>query len=371
MSHITIDARIINSSTGRYVERLLHYLQEVDTVNRYTILVPEKDKDFFIPTADNFHMVVADFDQYSVAEQLGFKKLLDDIAPDLVHFCMPQQPVLYKGTVVTTFHDLTLLKTYMSDKNWLIYKTKQLIGRAVFKRVIAKSAQLITDSDYAKTELEAFDSRSVGKISTIHLAAEPANDGKQSIYELPFTQYLLYVGQQADYKNLRRLADAHQRLIKKYPDLGLVFVGRLAKDASINKQLFESKDYKNIVFTGFLPDEQRDWLYKHTSAYIFPSLMEGFGLPGLEAMSYGVPVVSSNATCLPEIYQDAAHYFDPNDTTDIARAIDDVLGNESLKKELIVKGYNQIKKYSWRRMAEQTHATYIKALETTNLPEQL
>jgi glycosyltransferase involved in cell wall biosynthesis len=84
-----------------------------------------------------------------------------------------------------------------------------------------------------------------------------------------------------------------------------------------------------------------------------------------------VPVVSSNATCLPEVYEHAAHYFNPNDTTDMARAINDVLSDESLKKDLVVKGYTQIKKYSWRRMAEQTHATYIEALATTNLPEQL
>ena len=370
MSHIAIDARIINSSTGRYVERLLHYLQGVDTVNRYSVLVLEKDKDFFIPTAKNFYIEVADFDQYSVAEQLGFKKLLDDLAPDLVHFCMPQQPVLYKGAKVTTFHDLTLLNTYNSDKNWLVFHVKQFVGKFVFKSVAKKSMYILTPSEFTKMALVDFSGIEPEKIIVTPGAADVFDD-KVASYELPFKQYLLYVGQQPDYKNLRRMADAHQRLVKKYPDLGLVFVGRLASDTLANKELFESKGYKNIVFTGFLPDEQRDWLYKHTSAYVFPSLMEGFGLPGLEAMGYGAPVISSNATCLPEVYGDAAHYFDPNDTTDMARAIDDILSNESLKKELIIKGYAQIKKYSWRRMAEQTHDAYIQALEATNLPEQL
>jgi glycosyltransferase involved in cell wall biosynthesis len=370
MSHIAIDARIINSSTGRYVERLLHYLQEVDTVNRYSVLLLAKDKDYFTPTAENFHIEIADFEQYSVAEQLGFKKLLDDLAPDLVHFCMPQQPVLYRGAKVTTFHDLTLLNTYNSDKNWLIFHFKQFVGKFVFKSVAKSSAYILTPSEFTKTALVDFAGIDPEKVIVTYEAADIFDD-KIASYDLPFKEYLLYVGQQPDYKNLRRLADAHQRLIKKYPDLGLVLVGKLAGDTLANKELFESKGYKNIVFTGFLPDEQRDWLYKHTSAYVFPSLMEGFGLPGLEAMSYGVPVVSSNATCLPEVYEHAAHYFNPNDTTDMARAINDVLSDESLKKDLVVKGYTQIKKYSWRRMAEQTHATYIEALATTNLPEQL
>lgn len=371
MSHIVIDGRIINSTTGRYVERLLYYLQDVDTVNKYTILVPSKDKDFFVPKAANFTIQTADFANYSIAEQNGLKKLLDRLEPDLVHFCMPQQPVRYKGATVTTFHDLTLLKTYMSDKNWFIYKTKQFIGRFVFKKVVSKSEQLITDTDFTKHELIDFDKRADGKTTTIYLASELPQVEKLSAYDSPFEKFILYVGQQPDFKNIRRLAEAHQRLIKKYPDLGLILVGRLASDSIANKALFESKGYKNIHFTGFIEDDQRDWLYKNSAAYVFPSLMEGFGLPGLEAMAHGSPVVSSNATCLPEVYGDAVHYFDPTDTTDMARAIDEVLSDDALRKDLIDKGYKQLKKYSWRRTAEKTHEVYLKALESKSLPEQL
>src|ERR1035437_8729666 len=97
MSHIVIDARIINSSTGRYIERLLHYLQQIDETNNYSVLVLKKDLEYWKPTNTNFTVVEADFRQYSLAEQIGLKKLLDELFPDLVHFCMPQQPVLYKG----------------------------------------------------------------------------------------------------------------------------------------------------------------------------------------------------------------------------------------------------------------------------------
>ncbi|TAL15321.1 glycosyltransferase family 1 protein [Patescibacteria group bacterium] len=362
MSHIVIDARIINSSTGRYVERLLHYLQTIDTVNKYTVLVLEKDKNYWMPTADNFSTIVADFDQYSIAEQTGFKRFIDDLAPDLVHFTMPQQPIRYKGNKVTTIHDLTLLKVYNSDKNWLVYHFKQLVGHFVFKRVIATSSQILTPSDYSKDEIIEFDRRAEGKITTTYLAADLSKDEPEP-YELPFKRFLLYVGQQSDYKNIPRLASAHQRLIKKYPDLGLVLVGSKNASVEMNEELFTDRNYKNIVFTGYLPDPQLNWLYKEADAYVFPSLMEGFGLPGLEAMGHGTPVVSSSATCLPEIYGDAAHYFNPNDTTDMARAIDEVLDNHILRTELVKVGHAQFKKYSWHDTAKQTHQIYLDALE--------
>ena len=99
MSHIVIDARIINSTTGRYVERLIHYLELIDKTNNYSILVRKKDLNFYQPSNRNFKIIEADFDDYSIQEQLGLKKLLDNLSPDLVHFCMPQQPILYKVSI--------------------------------------------------------------------------------------------------------------------------------------------------------------------------------------------------------------------------------------------------------------------------------
>ena len=134
-------------------------------------------------------------------------------------------------------------------------------------------------------------------------------------------------------------------------------------NSNIFLKYFKDNNYQHIHFTDFIPNTQRDWLYTNAAAYIFPSLMEGFGLPGLEAMGYGAPVISSNATCLPEIYGDAANYFNPNNTDDIARAIDEVISNKRLRNDLIQKGYEQIKKYSWQRMAEETHDVYMKTLK--------
>ncbi len=360
--HIVIDARIINSSTGRYVERLVYYLQEVDTQNRYTILVPSKDLGFFTPSNPNFTVKAADFANYSFDEQTKFKTFLNELNADLVHFCMPQQPLGYKGAHVTTVHDLTLLNTYNSDKNWFIFHAKQLVGRYLFKKIGKTSAHIITPTQYTKDEYTAYAHIPESKVTVTYEAADIFSDALK-LYEHPFKEYILYVGQQSDYKNIRRLGDAHQKLLEAHPDLGLILVGKMTPGHEKNKAYFTQKGYKNILFTGFIEDAQRDWLFANCKAYVFPSLMEGFGLPGLEAMGYGVPVVSSSATCLPEVYSDAAYYFDPKDTNDMARAINDVLTNETLRQNLIIKGAEQIKKYSWKRMAEQTYTVYMNALK--------
>lgn len=364
MAHIAIDARIISSSTGRYVERLVTHLQHVDSKNTYTILVRKKDQDFWKPTANNFSVRIADFDNYSFAEQLGFNKLLNDLKPDLVHFCMPQQPLGYKGKKVTTFHDLTLLKTYNSDKNWLMYHIKQKIGAHVFKQVAKTNDHIIAVSNYTKKELRKFVSIPAEKITTIYEASDVDNTTPERV-KLPFKEFIMYVGQQSDYKNIKRLGDAHQLLLSKNPNLGLVLVGKKNAASAINEKYFATQEYKNIHFTDFVSDAQLSWLYSQARAYVFPSLMEGFGLPGLEAMGHNLPVISSNATCLPEVYGDAAHYFNPHDTSDIARAIDEVLSNISLQEELTLKGAKQLKKYSWHKMAKETHAIYKKVLKST------
>lgn len=358
MKKIVIDARIINSTTGRYVERLLHHLEQIDTENRYIVLVRKKDEEYWQPTSPNFQILVADYANYSFQEQRGFLALLNSLQADLVHFCMPQQPLGYKGTHITTVHDLILLKTYNSDKNWLIFRAKQLVGRYVFKKVGQTSAHVIANSEYTKRDYVKFAGIPKDKVTVTYLGADVVD-----AYPIPYKpllkkQYIMYVGQQSDYKNIRRLMQAHQQLRERHDGLKLVLVGSLNKAAQKNKHWAEKRNYQDIIFTGFVDDAQLAWLYRHCAAYVFPSLMEGFGLPGLEAMLYKAPVASSNATCLPEIYGDAALYFDPLSVDDIASTTERLLTNAALREEQIKRGSAQVKKYSWHRMAEQTLQIY-------------
>lgn len=362
MSHIVIDARIVSSTTGRYVERLLTHLQDIDKTNDYTVLVPTKDLEYWKPKNKNFTLKAADFANYSLAEQVGFKSFLDSLGADLVHFCMPQQPVLYTGNHVTTVHDLTLLQTYNSDKNWLVFRAKQLVGRFVFKRIAHTSSHIITPTNYVKNEYAAFAGIPKSKITVTYEGADITTAAQKPV-KLPYKKFILYVGQQSDYKNIKRLGDAHQQLLATHPDLGLVLVGKKSSAHLRNEAYFTKSQYKNIHYTGFVTDDELAWLYKKCEAYVFPSLMEGFGLPALEAMAHGAPVVSSDYTCLPEVYEKAAHYFDPTDIQDMAEKIGHVLDDKALRKELVRNGANQVKWYSWKKMATETHAVYVDALK--------
>ena len=119
---------------------------------------------------------------------------------------------------------------------------------------------------------------------------------------------------------------------------------------------------EGVVFLGYVSDEELVWLYQNTVTYVFPSLSEGFGLPGLEAFCFGAPVASSNATCLPEIYGNAAEYFDPENIKSIEETIDKMLVDKDLRQKLSVAGKERLKKYSWEKMAKQTHEIYMKAI---------
>lgn len=361
--HIVIDARVINSGTGTYVVKLLKYLQEIDTTNSYTVLLREKDKDYWKPTASNFTTHIAEFDNYSLAEQIGFKQLLDKLSPDLVHFCMPQQPLLYRGKRVTTMHDTTLLKTYNSDKNWLVFHIKQFVGKYVWKRIAKTSDHVIAISQNTKREYQEYTHIPDDRISVIYEAGEAEIHAIEPYDILPFKEFILYVGQQPDYKNIRRLIEAHQALLEAHPNLGLVLAGRMNPDTAANKRWSEAQGHRNVHFTGYIPDSQRDWLFTKAQAYVFPSLMEGFGLPPLEAMAYGTPVISSDTSCMPEVLGDAAEYFDPLNVQDMAAAVARVIDDDALRQGLIMRGHAQVAKYSWRRMAEQTHAVYLDVLK--------
>lgn len=363
MKRIVIDARTLRTSTGRYVERLLYYLQEIDHEHEYMVLLKPQDVAGWNPRRSNFNKLVCPHKEFGFDEQMGFKKQLNGLNADLVHFAMAQQPIWYHGNVVTTIHDLTTMRFSNPAKNSAIFTFKQQVYKYVVWRAAHKSAALITPSQFVAEDVVRYTGVKPDKITVTYEAADDISESPSTVSKLAGKRFLMYIGRPMTHKNLERLIEAFQILRARHPDLVLVLAGR--KDA--NYERIEDEAYvqgiKNLYFTGFVSDKRLRWLYEHCEAYVFPSLSEGFGLPGLEAMRHGAPVVSSNATCLPEIYGDAAHYFDPEDVPAMADAINEVLTDKGLRKNLIKRGYAQTDKYSWRRMAEQTLAIYKQVLD--------
>jgi len=358
--HIVIDARSRRSSTGRYVDRLVEHLQDIDSENRYTIL--QQSDDPWRPKASNFQIATCDFPQFSFnpLDQIRFPWQLHRLKPDLVHFTMTQQPVLYFGKVITTTHDLTMLRFSRAGSlpGW-IHSTRMALYRFLFWWAHRKSTRIITPTKFVKKDLAKLQPFTIKKTIVTYEASDHLEKMKPVAVKGARNPFIFHVGSPFPHKNIKRLIQAFEIVKEQQTDLQLILGGKKEQYyEELEEWALDSPVRKSILFYGFVPDPEMRWLHENAEAYVLPSLSEGFAIPGLEAMDNGCALISSNATCLPEVFGEAAHYFDPYDVADIARAIQEVLRGDSLKKKLIISGQAQVKKYSWSKMAKETLTIY-------------
>ncbi|HVE80883.1 MAG TPA: glycosyltransferase family 1 protein [Candidatus Dormibacteraeota bacterium] len=358
---IVIDGRMLSwTGVGRYTHHLLEELQQLDKVNMYTVLVLPSDN--WQPTASNFRRVEANFKPYGLGEQAGLRRLLNRLQADVVHFTAPNSPLFYTGRRVTTIHDLTLIDYKNVKGSRLLYEIKYQVFGMVMSRAVKSSMFVLTITDYVKSQLLERYKIKHNKVHTTHLAADlkVIKPVKEKYINGP---YLLYVGNFFPYKNIGQLIEALPGVVEKNPNIKLVLVGREDYfQAQLKKQAKELGVEDKVVFTGFVSDQELAGLYQNATLYTFPSLSEGFGLPALEAMSYGVPIAAARASCLPEVLGASAEYFDPYNANDIAKTINSLLGNKKRLSELKKAGPEHVKSFSWKRTAEQTLEVYRRAL---------
>ncbi len=359
--HIVIDARIRKSSTGRYMDRLVEYMQGLTDDYRFTILLNPEDE--WKANAKNFTTLACKYRPYSFnpIKQITFAYWLYRLDADLIHFTMtPQDPIFYLKKFVTTTHDLTMLKFQRSSKlpNWL-NRIRMRGYKFLMWQTHKKAQHVIVPTQFVADDVNKYHLFTNRKTTVTLEASDPPLPVKATVPEDPPADFILYVGSAFEHKNLERLISAFCILQEQHPELKLVLVGkREYHSKQLQKRAKKQSCYENLIFTGFVPDEELKWYYENALAYVFPSLSEGFGLPGLEAMVHGCPVVSSDATCLPEVNGDAAHYFNALDIQDMAHKIDEVISSEALRKKLISRGYENTKRFSWKRMAQQTLKVY-------------
>ncbi len=378
---IGIDARFYGpkgKGLGRYTQKLIENLEKIDSENEYMIFLRKENWNEYEPAAPNFNKVLSDYRWYTLAEQIFMPVKIHQTRVDLMHFPHFNVPIFYFGNFVVTIHDLILrhFKTSRaSTLGILSYQLKHWAYRIIIWLAIKRAKKIITVSNFVKDDITGVFKIKTEKISVTYEGSPADNlspsilkklrQSKQLLKKYGIIRpYLLYVGNAYPHKNLERLAEAFKILIhdKNY-DIQLVLIGeldffyqRLKKQISF--WLEDSEIISRFIFTDFIRDDELDVLYANALVYIFPSQCEGFGLPPLEAMAHGVPVVSSKSTCLPEILGEAAVYFDAINPQDMAEKINKILSEESSRQKLIAAGYEQIKKYSWKKMAEETLKIY-------------
>ena len=367
---IGIDARFFGSigkGLGRYTQKLIENLEKIDTQNQYFIFLRRANWDEYIPRSKHFTRVLADIPWYTLREQIQMPKIFHKCGLDLVHFPHFNVPVSYKGRFVVTIHDLILFRYPTRKASTLsapVYFIKKKAYQRVIRSAIQNSSQIIAVSKHTKKDILKHFRIEPEKIHVtyegVDFASAPRQESHQTILQKYgiITPYVLYVGNAYPHKNLERLIISFREAAKRHPDLNLVLAGKEDYFYKNLKKFAKEKKIPGLIFSGYISEEHLPTIYSEAKLYVFPSLYEGFGLPPLEAMVMNTPVASSNTSCLPEILGNAAHYFDPRGISETAEAIERVLTDNTLRKHLIAAGKEQIKKYSWEKMARKTLDIY-------------
>jgi glycosyltransferase involved in cell wall biosynthesis len=365
---IGIDARMYRSSVagiGRYSQNLIKNLLEIDHENQYVLFMTSEDeKEFKIQisnlkmTMQNAKIIIANIPHYSIAEQTKLPKIIAKEKLDLMHFLNFNFPVRYKGKFIVTIHDLTLFFYPETAKQTNFIKRLAFSG--IFNKAVKNAQKIIAVSQNTKDDIIKKFALVKDKIEVIYEAAddrifnevsEKDIEAIKSRYGIGDTPVILYVGQMRPHKNVAGLIEAF-KILKKEKSAKLVLLGKS------NDEIDKIGKIRDIVMPGFVADKELSAWLKIADVFCFPSFYEGFGLPGLEAMQAGTPVLAAKASSLPEIYQDAALYFDPSKSQDIADKIKLVLENQKLRDDLIKKGKEVVSQYSWKKTAQETLKLY-------------
>ncbi len=374
---IGIDARLygefVSRGIGRYVKEVVDGLIKKDIKNKYVVFLCGDNYNEFDDSLPHVEKVLVTARWYSLREQIEMPFLIKKNKIDLMHFPHFNVPIFCTTPFIVTIHDLILTKfptKRASTLNPILYSVKNFFYKITILKAVKKSLKIIAVSGFTKSDLIEQFNTSREKIEVIYEGVSsrligPRNDDNISNLRYNINEpFLLYVGSAFPHKNLEMLVRVFTKIEEENAcgrNLNLVITGK--DDYFLVKLKNFSKEYSSkIYFPGFVSNAELALLYKKAKAYIFPSLYEGFGLPPLEAMSHGCPVVSSNASVLPEILGDAALYFDPYSEDDLKAKIIKIVNDGSFSDSFISKGYHQVKKYSWEDCLNKTHNLYLEIL---------
>ena len=364
--HIGIDVRRLRDfGIGTYIRNLVRALGEIDRENRYSLIAAEADPPELAALPPNFRCIV-----YSKSDSwlgLSYWLFLRGLSFDLFHVPLNFAPVLMPRPYVVTIHDMSRL---LFENAPGLSNTVRLFR---YRRGLMRAARVLTVSDATRHDVESLLGIPSSRIRTIHNAPDPAFlDGEPAEiprvmdrYQIDYP-FLLYAGNIRPQKNIPRLVEAFAVLLRgelvDHPQLSrlrLIIIGdEISHYPAVRQAVIRSRVEHEVRFLGFVPIETLRCLYQTAQAFVFPSLYEGFGLPPLEAMSCGAPVVASNVSALPEVIGDAAVIVNPENVFDIARGIRDVLLDTDLRQRVIAKGRAQARRFSWHDTASQVLETY-------------
>lgn len=369
----------INAGIGRYSFELLTNMLKQNSGHKFVVFYHEENNNpYDLATLKELgaELVVANFRHYSFGEQIFFLRLLNKYSIDLMHFPNFNIPVLYKKPFVVTIHDMVHHKIsgHKKSRIWKYWAYEYVI-----KTAARKSHIIFTVTEAAKEEIVKFLQVPADKIVVTYeapMAPNPQSDAQVAKVKEKFLlsrPYFLFVGTLERKKNIPMLAKAFDLFLTKYKfDMDLVIAGKVDQHyPEVRDQILDISHSNRLVLTGFISESDQAALYQGAYAFVTASLHEGFGLPGLEAMSYGLPVLASNIAVFNEVYDNGAIYFNPLSPEDIADHMKLVANDVQFHKQMQDKSLARAELFNWENTAKETLAGYNKLMPYHNFaPEE-
>ena len=353
---------LVAKQTGvqRAAYNLVTSLVKIDRDNEYFLFTGHDETERPEWNLPNVHVIADDLREGHtlrnlIWEQVKLPRLARRYGIDILHSPANMAPLFYAGRSVIHIHDLC----FVVNPEWYSFSFRTWYN-FVIPRLARRATKVITNSNNSCNDLLQFCNLPAEKVSLVHWAVDQAFLSTKPMQPIDMPDpYILYVGSLEPRKNIKSLVRAFEKLRFDHPDLQVKLIligGESPLFADIGLTI---KDFKeDIILKGFVDDEVLRSYYRQASLVAYPSLYEGFGLPPLEAMASGVPVVTSNTSSLPEVVGDAALMVDPMDVENLSRAMAEVLLNETLRQSMVDKGLRQVQKFSWQRVARNVMATY-------------
>ncbi len=380
---IGIDARLYPepSGIGRYIQNLIKNLEIIDKENDYIIFTTNKGSEMYHPSNEKFKKWIVEAPIYSLTEQTSLMFEFSRAKVDVLHIPHFNAPVFYPFKTILTIHDLTMHSNSQEASNNSSggFQTK-MAGYKVVTKLGAKHAKrILVPSQAVKDELiQKLDVKNPDKIVVTYEGVDDKllqyKTNNENVMSRRFEEmkikgpFMLYVGNAYPHKNLNTLIVTFKDLLDKTDiNLQLVIAGKIDKFTERLAAFIHALNLDDkVIFaaryaepgTNFVSDYDLGLLYSGAAFYIFPSLKEGFSITPLEAQSFGLPVLLSDIPTHREIFGESVMYFKPESPVDLSEKIAEMIKNKDLYGKLQNLGVQNVKKYSWRKMAEITLNTY-------------
>lgn len=368
---IGIDSRMLGggrTGIGRYTLSLIRHLVKTDTENQY-IIISNKENSELLEKNDNLKVLRVEYPPLSLYTLFRLHRKIKKEKIDLYHSPFFLAPLMLSSPLIITVHDLMGLKfpDFFEGGTVVVRLFARWFIKLFVPLALKRAKKIIAVSETTKKELVENLNISEDKIEVIYQGVDSffrkeSNPQRREKIKSDFKinkGIILYIGNTRSYKNLPRLIKAFQIFQEEVRGFQLVIgSGDKRNMRSLNKMISHLNLKQDVIFTGPLKDEDIITLMSSAEVFVFPSLWEGFGLPPLEAMACGLPVVASRAGSLPEVLEDAAYLVNPENEEDIANGIKEVLTNNALRKHLIQKGLERVKLFFWEKTARETLGVY-------------